>query len=251
MPKFVWYDLMTSDMAAATAFYTNVVGWSAVDSGLPGPPYTILSMGETMIGGLTSLTPEDAAQGSRAFWTGYVGVDDVDAYVVKVTDAGGSICKSPADIPGIGRFAVVADPQGAAFILFTPNNPGEPTEAGAQPGRIAWHELHCDDVGVFDFYERVFGWTRADSLDMGPAGMYLMFSTGGNPCGGVMKRAAESPHPFWLYYFAVPGIDAAMDRTKAGGGTVFMGPQQIPGGGWIALCLDPQGGVFALLSYAR
>src|ERR1700731_5084121 len=113
--KFVWYDLMTTDTKAAEAFYRSVVGWDAKDSGMP-ETYTLLSAGPVMVGGLMPI-PKDA-QGMRPCWSGYVAVDDVDAYAQRVTAAGGTVQRPPTDIPGVGRFAVVADPQGAVFLLF-------------------------------------------------------------------------------------------------------------------------------------
>src|SRR5437764_2099438 len=117
--SFVWYDLMTSDTDAAQRFYKNVVGWDMKDSGMPGMSYTIISMGPTMVGGLMAVPEEARAMGARPSWLGYIGVDDVDAYAGRVTDAGGSVRKPPEDIPGVGRFAVVADPHGAGFLLFS------------------------------------------------------------------------------------------------------------------------------------
>ena len=116
--SFVWYELMTSDPAAATAFYTKVVGWTAADSGMPGMQYTLVSAGADQVGGIMA-TPEEArAMGAPPAWTGYIAVADVDAAAAAITAAGGTQHHAPDDIPGIGRFAVMADPQGAAFIVF-------------------------------------------------------------------------------------------------------------------------------------
>src|SRR6266705_3829054 len=120
--KFVWYDVMTTDTDAAQSFYHKVIGWHATDSGMPDRSYTLLSMGSTMVGGLMPI-PEDARKaGVRPAWMGYIGVDDVDAFAGRVKKAGGAIHREPADIPGVGRFAVAADPHGAGFLLFAPNS---------------------------------------------------------------------------------------------------------------------------------
>ena len=116
--KFVWYDVMTSDTKAAESFYRSVIGWDANDSGMTDRSYTLLSVGPVMVGGLMPI-PEDArAAGARPCWMGYIGVEDVDAYAARVKAAGGSVRRAPEDIPGVGRFAVVADPHGAGFMLF-------------------------------------------------------------------------------------------------------------------------------------
>ena len=116
--NFVWYDLMSTDAKAAEAFYRGVVGWRMQDAGMPDRSYTILSAGETAVGGLMALPPEACDAGAKPVWSGYVAVDDVDAFASRVKQAGGAIHHPPDDIPGVGRFAFVADPQGATFVLF-------------------------------------------------------------------------------------------------------------------------------------
>jgi uncharacterized protein len=246
--KFFWYDLMTSDPKAAENFYHKVIGWDAKDSGSPHHAYTLLSMGPAMVGGLMPI-PKDACEaGVVPCWTGYVAVDDVDAYAKRVTAAGGAIRRAPEDIPGILRFAVVADPYGAVFIIFKGFSTEEPPPvAPGTPGHIGWHELMAGDrEGAFAFYAGLFGWTKAEAVES-PAGLYQTFATGGAPVGGMMTKMAQMPVPFWLYYFNVTGLDAAIARAKDGGGKVLNGPMQVPGGSWIAQCMDPQGAMFAMV----
>src|SRR5205085_9119861 len=99
----------------------------------------------------------------------------------------------------------------------------------------------------FAFYSKLFGWTKADAIDMGPMGTYQLFSTGNGPVGGMMTKTPQTPAPFWLYYFNVSGIDAARERVKTAGGKVINGPMEVPGGSWILQGLDPQGAMFALV----
>lgn len=251
--KFVWYELMTTDTAAAAAFYGPVVGWDAKDAGMPGGGYTIFNAGTTGVGGLMTIPDEVCAMGVPPSWSGYIWVDDVDAYVGKVSAAGGSLLRPAEDIPGVGRFAVVADPYGAAFMLFKDNGmPAGPAPAGGTPGHIGWHELHAGDgAGAFAFYSALFGWTKADAIDMGPQGVYQLFDIGGVSVGGMMTKAPEVPVPFWLYYINVAALDAAVAKVTAGGGAVVMGPIQVPGGSWIVNCTDPQGALFALVAPTR
>lgn len=250
---FVWYDVMTSDTKAAEAFYHRVIGWDARDSGMGDRSYTIFSVGPTMVGGLMPIPDEARKVGARPVWMGYVGVDDVDAYAAKVKAAGGAIHRASEDIPGIGRFAVVADPQGAAFILFRGTSDEAPTPATpGTPGRIGWHELRAADGGkAFEFYAGLFGWAKAEAIDMGPMGVYQLFATGDGPVGGMMTKSPEMPAPAWLYYFNVDAIDAAVARTKDAGGQILSEPMQVPGGSWIAQALDPQGAMFAMVAAKR
>jgi predicted enzyme related to lactoylglutathione lyase len=243
--KFIWYDLMTSDLQAAESFYQTVLGWESKDSGLPGDHYTIFSVGPTMVSGLM-LVPKGSGAGPS--WMGYIGVDDVDAYTARVVAAGGSVYHAPQDIPGIGRFSVVADPQGAVFSLFHPLGRAEtaPEPTGA-PGLVCWHELCANDLeAAFEFYADLFGWTKAGSHDMGAMGSYQMFAAVGTAAvGGIMTTPPNMPTPFWLYYISVDAVQAAVARVTEAGGTVVHGPAQVPGG-WIAQCLDPQGALFGI-----
>lgn len=250
--KFVWYELATPDAPAAQAFYQRVIGWDAKDAGMPGPAYTLLSAGPEMVGGIWSMSAADCEAGARPGWVGYIGVDDVDAQAGRVQASGGAILRPPADIPEVGRFAVVADPYGAVFMLFKGSGAMEAPAPTAAPGHIGWHELHAGDgEGAFAFYAKLFGWTKAEAMDMGAQGVYQIFAVAGVPVGGMMTRMPETPAPFWLYYFNVEAIDAAMRRVTEAGGKLIMGPMEVPGGSWIAQGLDPQGLIFAMVAPVR
>ena len=254
-PRFVWYELTTSDHDAAEAFYRKVVGWKTADAGQPGMRYTILSAGDRGMGGLTALSAEAAQAGARPGWLGYVGVPDTDAAAKRIAEAGGAIHRAPDNIPNVGRFAVVADPGGTVFMLLTPlpradvPPPPEPTT----PGLVSWHELHSSmgQEAAFKFYSSQFGWETAELMDMGPMGKYRVFAADGVPLGGMMDKPAGTPGSAWSFYVNVAGLDAAVARIKANGGQVLMGPQEVPGGSWIVQAVDPQGVAFALVSGTR
>lgn len=248
--KFVWYELMTSDAPAAEAFYSEVVGWRAQDAGLPDRRYTMLFAAETPIGGVMAMPPDVPAAGAHPRWVGYVSTADVDDAAERVQQAGGAIHRAADDIPGVGRFAVVADPQGASFMLFKGTADDQPPQpAPDTAGLVGWHELQASELdSAFAFYASLFGWTKAEAVDMGPMGSYLIFAIAEARVGGMMKKMAQVPQPFWLYYFNVPAIGAAADRVRSNGGQVVAGPHQVPGGSWIVNCIDPQGAVFALVS---
>jgi len=254
--KFIWYDVMTTDTRAAETFYKRVLGWSAKafeGSGSAGGSYTIFSMGPVNVGGLMPVTKEMQAMGVPPCWTGYVAVDDVDDYAARVKKAGGAVHRGPEDIPGVGRFAVVADPHGAVFVIMKGSSDQElPTVAPGMPGHVGWRELSAGDgKSAFAFYSGLFGWTKAEAIDMGPMGVYQTFATGGEAVGGVMTKMPEAPVPFWLYYFNVEAIDAAVARVKGAGGRIALEAQQVPTGQWIAQCFDPQGAMFGLLAPKR
>ena len=250
---FVWYDAMTTDMKAAEPFYRTAVGWEINDSGMPGQTYSILSAGGAMVGGLMPIPDDARAMGVQPAWMGYIGVDDVDDYAKRVKAAGGSIMREPTDIPGVGRFAVAADPHGAGFILFKPNTDQAPTPAApGTPGQVGWRELHAGDgPAAFTFYSGLFGWTKDQAMDMGAMGIYQTFKTAGEQGGGMMTKMAQTPQPHWLYYFNVDAIDAAAKRVTDAGGKVINGPMPVPGDMWIVQALDRQGAMFGLLASKR
>jgi len=249
---FVWYELTTTNMDAAEAFYGAVVGWSPQSIPQPDMRYTVMKAGDRMVAGVMALPADACEAGARPGWVGYVGTDDADASTRKLREAGGMVHREPADIPDIGRFSVVADPQGAMFMLFQPMGGDNSPAPAMTPGHIGWHELYAaDGPSAFDFYAGQFGWTKADAIDMGPMGAYQLFAAGGEPIGGMMTKPDAIPAPVWLYYFNVEAIDAAAARVTAGGGQVINGPHEVPGGAWIIQCMDPQGAMFALVAPRR
>ncbi|MDX8538368.1 VOC family protein [Mesorhizobium abyssinicae] len=259
MPKspmpFFWYELMTTDLDAAEAFYTAVVGWKGqpFDTSPGMPRYIVMNVSERGVAGLMTL-PEDAAKmGMPPAWLGYIHSKDADGATASLKDAGGTVHRAPDDIPGVGRFAVVADPQGATFMFLQPNQPDQPPVPARTPGHIGWHELYTTDwKAAFDFYAEQFGWTKAGDFDMGPAmGTYQVFAFGGEPVGGMMNMPEQIPVPVWQFYFNVAAIDAAAKRVTDNGGKVIMGPMEVPGGDWIVQCTDPQGAHFALIAPMR
>ena len=246
--KFSWYELMTSDTAAAGKFYSDVVGWSTQEMpGLDGGQYTTFNLGSVGMAGMLNLTGHTA-------WLGYISVDDVDAHIEKIVAAGGKLWRPATDVPGMLRFAVMSDPQGAAIAVFTPNPamPSPQRPAAPTPGTIGWHELYTTDLdGGFDFYNQMFGWTKVTDMDMGPMGVYRLFDEGEHKQmgdGGMMTKPPHIPVSCWGFYFCVDSIKAAVERVKAGGGSVLNGPMQVPGGGWIINAQDPQGAMFSLVS---
>jgi hypothetical protein len=135
---------MTPDLKAAESFYAKVAGWKIADSGMPGMSYSILSAGDTMIGGMMGMSA--GADGPPPMWSGYIYSSDVDADAKRAVKLGGSICKEPQDIPEVGRFAVIADPHGAMFNLFKPKGEQQPEKVAPDtPGHIGWRELHAGD----------------------------------------------------------------------------------------------------------
>jgi hypothetical protein len=247
--EFFWYDVMTTDTRAAAKFYSAVVGWGTQDAG---QGYTLFTVDDQGVAGLMAI-PEHA-KGMPPCWLGYIWADDVDAMCARLEQEGGKVHRPPTDVPGIIRFAVVSDPQGAGFLLAKamPRETTPPPLPIGTPGTIGWRELMAGEwKAAFAFYEKLFGWTKTEAFEMGPMGTYQLFATGAQPTGGMMTKPDAVPVPNGGYYFNVDAIDAAIERVKANGGTILNGPNEVPGPMWTVQCLDPMGAYFALVASKR
>ena len=254
---FIWYELMTPDPAGAKAFYDAVVGW---DIGEPiGGPVEYRMIGRSdggNAGGVLTLTDDMASHGARPIWIGYINVDDVDSTVASIEQAGGKTLMGASDIPGVGRIAMVSDPQGAPFYVMKPTPPADNPDATSdvfsptQPQRVSWNELNTSDPNATrTFYGDQFGWTSDDFMPMGEMGEYRFWMHQGLQIGAVCGLMGQA-HPKWRFYFRVPSISEAKATVEAKGGRITNGPHEVPGGDHVIVGIDPQGAEFALVGGA-
>jgi uncharacterized protein len=247
--KFVWHDLMTTDVDRAVAFYTALLPWTLenADMGEMGTYRMILAAGA----GQGGFMPLDPAHGMPSHWVGYVAVEDVESAVEAALRNGGQAPVPGEDIPKIGRFAVVLDAQGAVSSPFRPIGPeAKEREPGARPavGTFCWDELLAlDTAGEGAFHTAVFGWSVED-MPMGEMGTYHVFKRGDRNAAGMLAKPADSPGPsLWMPYVEVDDIDVTAARVPELGGQVFVKPMDIPGVGRFAVIGDPTGATFGLL----
>ena len=271
---FIWYELMTTDQAAAERFYTPMLGWTMSGD----PSYRHIEGSDGGVGGMLTITPEMTAGGARPAWIGYVAVDDVDKMVASIEDGGGSVTWPANDMEGVGRIALVADPQGAPFYVIRPTPPADRPDREShafsydkpRPGHCAWNELSTSDPeAAKHFYGQRFGWVKDGEMDMpvlsdaaggvegGPLGKYeFLRHTGrapeGSPMGqgmlgAVMPSMPQMPVSAWTFYFRVADIDAAAGHIAAQGGAIVQEPTEIPGGEFSLVAIDPQGAHFGLV----
>jgi predicted enzyme related to lactoylglutathione lyase len=245
--RFVWYELLTKDVPAAIAFYGDVSGWKTQPFG-QGGEYTMWVGGQGPLGGVMRLPDELAKQGVPPHWTAHVNVENVDATAAKATKLGGKIHHGPEDVPTVGRFAVIGDPQGAVLCVFAPSGGPMTLHDASKDGEFCWNELMTSDSAAgWKFYSELFGWRILQDMDMGPMGTYRMYGIGEVGLGGVMTKPKDAPMPpMWIYYQSTSDLDATIGRATKKGAKVLFGPQEVPGGGRIAQLLDPQGALFAL-----
>jgi hypothetical protein len=245
--SFLWCELLTTDTSAAAAFYQKVVGWKTAPWPHD-PSYTTFVGHSGPVGGMMIL-PDDAKKaGAPPNWMMYVGTPNVDDTAIRIAQLGGRVLKQPDTIPGGGRFAVVQDPHGAVFGIYTP---GQPQPGKGQPGvgDFSWFELYTSDVdAAWTFYHALFGWEKTSAMDMGAMGVYQMFGRGGGvPNGGMMKPPPAAPVA-WMPYAMVDDARAAAKRATRLGAKIVNGPMEVPGGDWIAQGMDPQGAMFSVHS---
>ena len=251
----IWYELMTPDPDAAKRFYDAVVpGWS-IGERMPGDmDYRMINRSDGgMAGGVLRLTEDMAAHGARPIWLGYIAVDDVDGMVAQIEARGGKVLMPASDTPDVGRIAMVADPQGNPFYVMTPTPPkGDETKISdvfstTADQRVGWNELSTPDpAAARQFYGDLFGWTSDEFMPMGEYGEYRFFDHRGTRIGAVSGVVSGAPQG-WRYYIRVPSIAKSVEAVKAGGGTIAMGPMDVPGGDHIVIGHDPQGAEFAVV----
>jgi predicted enzyme related to lactoylglutathione lyase len=236
---------MTKDSKAAIAFYGEVVGWKTQPFA-EGNDYMMWVGSQGPLGGVMKLPAEAAKMGVPPHWTANVIVANVDATVAQVKKLGGKVRHEPEDIPTVGRFAVITDPQGAAIAVFTAAGKMEAHDV-TKEGEICWNELlTSDSAAAVSFYTEVFGWKILQEMDMGPMGKYRIFGIGDKQLGGMMTLPPGNPFPpAWLYYVETSNIDNAIARATKQGAKVMNGPMDVPGGR-AAQLMDPQGAAFGL-----
>lgn len=246
----IWYELMTPDPDAATRFYGSVVGWTVGAAPAAGPDYRMIEAADGAVAGMMRLDAAMAAGGARPGWLFYVGVADPDATAAAAVGLGAQLLMPPTDIPGVGRFALLADPQGAPFYIMRGDSAGTSTAfARGQAGHGSWNELSTGDVAAaLGFYAALLGWENRETMAMGPGGGYHFLDAGETRLGAAVEMKDQPPA--WRFYFAVDDLAAAIGRVTAGGGRIDMGPHPVPGGEVIAIGTDPQGAPFALVGPA-
>ena len=253
----IWYELMTTDPDGAASFYEAAVpGWNIGQPIGGDQDYRIIGRSDAgSAGGVLGLTDEMRSHGARPTWMGYIGADDVDATVARIEAKGGKVLMPAFDIPQ-GRIAMVGDPQGNPFYVMKPippegvENKVSDVFSPTEEQRVGWNELTTPDpVAARSFYGELFGWTSDEFMPMGELGDYRFFAHDGRTIGavcGVQPGGSQG----WRYYIRVPSIAKAAEAVKAGGGTVSMGPHEVPGGDHIIIGNDPQGAEFALVGKA-
>jgi predicted enzyme related to lactoylglutathione lyase len=254
--SFIWYELITPDLDGARRFYEAVVGWDIeAQSSMPGMDYRMIRRSDGgNAAGAMPLSDGMRSHGARPVWLAYVAVDDVDATVGAIEADGGKVTMPASDLEGVGRIAMVTDPQGAPFYVMKPAPDMAEHKAESdvfsmdKPQHVRWNELSTTDPdAAIAFYGKHFGWTQEGDMDMGEMGKYRFIQHDGLGIGAVMPKMPQMPVSLWSYYIGVDDIDRAASSITQSGGQMLMEPMEIPGGEFALNAMDPQGAAFGLV----
>jgi hypothetical protein len=235
---FCWIDLGTRDVAGAKAFYRALFGWDTEDVPAAGDTYTLCRLRGRDVAGIHHHSEQEGTA-----WGSTIAVDDVDGATAGAREFGATVLTEPADLPGVARMAQIADPGGAVVTLSQARGhvgAGLVNEVGAWN----WNELVSPALeAAAEFYGALFGWAAA--VNPGPVPR-TSFSLGELLIGGGhAPTPQEGEAPRWTVSFMVADADQSVAQVQRLGGTVLLGPMEIPAGKF-AIVADPAGASFTV-----
>jgi len=240
-----WADVTSPDVDGAARFYSDLFGWEAAKDPRPeAGGYTMFSRGGKYVAAASSPMQE----GIPPHWSVYLAADDVDSVAAGIRDAGGNVMMEPFDVFDAGRMTLAADPTGAVFGVWQAGN-HIGSQLGGEPGTMNWAEVQTRDKGAAQpFYEQVFGY-ETETMDMGPAGGYVLLKVNGQPAAGLIQIEPEwgDVPSNWSVVFEVEDCDAAVAKVQELGGSVIREPQTLEGVGRFAAVADRWGAVFQVI----
>jgi hypothetical protein len=245
----VWHEVGTTDLKAGEDFYSKVMGWKA-ESWSQNPSYKLFIARREAKAGLYLIVDMPNTVTPPPAWLSYIGTPDVDATVRQAVELGGKVIVSAYNVPNVGRMAHLQDPQGAMFAVSSQEKRSRYQDP--QLGDFSWHELMTTNwQTAFDFYAKLFGWEKMESMDMGPMGIYQIFGTGGHQLGGMFNPGGLPGGPLWIPYVMVADARRTAELAKSLGATIANGPTEVPGGDWVFTGIDTRGAMFAAHSKKR
>lgn len=239
--KFVWHNLVTSDVNAAQAFYGRLFGWEFETS--KDGRYSVISYRGRNIGGIVDVSKDGRAP-KAARWLSAMSVADLDASLDAVKAAGGKQLEAPVDVKGIGRVVTIEDADGAVLHLLA-SSQGDPPDIEPALDTWLWHELLANHAPrAVDFYATAFGY-EVEALKKKPDSPYRVLWSAGEPRAGVMPNPFET-RSIWIPYIRVADPSILVGQVRALGGRVLIEPSPEVREGTLALVLDPSGAPIAL-----
>ena len=240
--SFCWWSLMTKDVEKANDFYQHLFNWSLHEMEIPGQENAAIYAADN--GGFGNPVPLANDFPGPSHWIAYIAVENVDETCQHAEKIGGKVCVPAFDIPTVGRTAVITDPAGAVFHIFTPVNEEENLNMiGNGPGEICWMELMVKNpTPLLPFYTELFGWQFSEPMAINGV-EYISFEINGDIVGGILEQPPNVPEmpPAWMNYFAVQSVDEWAEKVQSSGGKIVMPKTEMPKTGFFACMEDPTG----------
>lgn len=264
-----WADTSEPDPEAGAKFYADLFGWETENVMPPDSPPYVIGRIDGKDAGAVGAIPDNRPSPPQPVWTTYVWVESADAAAKLAAEAGGSVIAESFDVGSFGRMAVLADPEGATFATWEPNEHRGALHVNGHGG-VVFNELATRDLETAaSFYGELFGW---EVLDMGAGLMWTLrgygdhldrltpgtleaFAEGGAPPGfentvasiRVIDDEPDAPAR-WEVTFGVDDVDETAALAKRLGAEVLVEPFDAP---WVrnAVVADPQGAVLTLGQY--
>ena len=244
--RFVWHDLMARDVGAARKFYGDLLGWRFEDTRRGDRPYVLASSAAGRVAGIVDIS---AMANAGQQWLSFMAVDDVNKSAAQVRSDGGKVLVEPRDLDGIGRAAVVADPQGAPFglaqLLRNPPDPQQPIA-----NHFFWQEyLARDAAQALDFYKRLAAYESAITDSRLGIEYHVLRKTRGRAGLFQLPATVVDVEPNWLPYVFVSDPATVAARVPGLGGRIVVAARPDLRNGSLVVIADPGGAVLALQKY--
>ena len=247
--KMILVQLVTPDLQAAERFYGGLFGWSFRDIQGARTPFAVASLDGRVVAGLAQ-RDIPAGEHHHPAWLSFMSVPDADATTQNATEHGAKVLVPPHTLPGRGREAILADPQGAPFGVLASSS-GDPPDALSPAGGWIWRALITPDpVAGATFYSALFGFETM-TLPAPPGEQHLLLASEHYARASVNRPPGDHPtvHPNWLEFVRVDSAPAAVAKATSLGGRVLLPPRPDRHGGLIAVVADPLGAPIGLMEW--
>lgn len=235
--QFVWMDLMTEDIAAATSFYSQLFGWWATKSKQNSDYYLIYFHGKP-IAGMVETDNQDQSK-PESLWIPSMSVSDVNQSLAIVNSHGGKVLEGPLEVKGRGSMALISDPAGAPFILLDTLGDG-PEKRSTESGNWIWTDLFTRNrEQAIAFYGNFVGF-RAEHIVVEKTHTYELLKKNGRTIAGIVTLQWEGMEDNWLPYFKVDDIDETIERARMLGGHLILQNDDV------AILIDSTGAAFGI-----